>query len=115
MFTNAPFRPPYSSAAAARCVLLSPFGKEGGWGSAQGLISSCSWSSCCKPRSRCVGTSFPSTIPSLQLAKYSRHFEGPVPQQLVAAHGVMSNGRQASRCGISPIGPLHSWTSEWAL
>ncbi|XP_028269529.1 AP2-associated protein kinase 1 isoform X6 [Parambassis ranga] len=46
------------------------------------------------------------------LAKYSRHFEGPVPQQPVAAHRVVSNlGRQATVASV-PVGPLHSWTSE---
>lgn len=46
------------------------------------------------------------------LAKYSRHFEGPVPQQPVAAHRVVSNvSRQAAVASV-PVGPLHSWTSE---
>ncbi|XP_045890581.1 AP2-associated protein kinase 1-like isoform X12 [Micropterus dolomieu] len=46
------------------------------------------------------------------LAKYSRHFEGPVPQQPVASHRVVSNvTRQASVASV-PVGPLHSWTPE---
>lgn len=46
------------------------------------------------------------------LAKYSRHFEGPVPQQPVAAHRVVSNvSRQAAVASV-PVGPPHSWTSE---
>lgn len=46
------------------------------------------------------------------LAKYSRHFEGPVPQQPVAAHRVVSSvSRQAAVASV-PVGPLHSWTSE---
>lgn len=46
------------------------------------------------------------------LAKYSRHFEGPVPQQPVAAHRVVSNvSRQAAVASV-PVGPTHSWTSE---
>ncbi|XP_070689265.1 AP2-associated protein kinase 1 isoform X3 [Pempheris klunzingeri] len=46
------------------------------------------------------------------LAKYSRHFEGPVPQQPVAAHRVVTNvSRQAAVASV-PVGPLHSWTSE---
>ncbi|XP_063753222.1 AP2-associated protein kinase 1-like isoform X9 [Eleginops maclovinus] len=46
------------------------------------------------------------------LAKYSRHFEGPVPQQPVAAQRVVSNlDRQAAVASV-PVGPLHSWTSE---
>uniref|UniRef100_A0A8C7WL09 non-specific serine/threonine protein kinase n=1 Tax=Oncorhynchus mykiss TaxID=8022 RepID=A0A8C7WL09_ONCMY len=41
------------------------------------------------------------------LAKYSRHFEGPLPHQPVTAQRVVSNvSRQAA------VGPLHSWTSE---
>uniref|UniRef100_A0A8C6KZ79 non-specific serine/threonine protein kinase n=1 Tax=Nothobranchius furzeri TaxID=105023 RepID=A0A8C6KZ79_NOTFU len=39
------------------------------------------------------------------LSKYSRHFEGPVPQQQqLAAHRAVSNRH--------PAGPLHTWTSE---
>ncbi|KAM4577627.1 AP2-associated protein kinase 1 isoform 3-T3 [Odontesthes bonariensis] len=46
------------------------------------------------------------------LAKYSRHYEGPVPQQPVASHRVMSNvGMQASMASV-PVGPHHSWTSD---
>uniref|UniRef100_A0A7N6B4W9 non-specific serine/threonine protein kinase n=1 Tax=Anabas testudineus TaxID=64144 RepID=A0A7N6B4W9_ANATE len=46
------------------------------------------------------------------LAKYSRHFEGPVPQQPVAAHRVVSNvGRQTTVASV-PVGPLYSLTSE---
>uniref|UniRef100_A0A8C7F1D8 non-specific serine/threonine protein kinase n=1 Tax=Oncorhynchus kisutch TaxID=8019 RepID=A0A8C7F1D8_ONCKI len=41
------------------------------------------------------------------LAKYSRHFEGPLPHQPVTAQRVVSNvSRQAA------VDPLHSWTSE---
>lgn len=46
------------------------------------------------------------------LAKYSRHFEGPVPQQPVAAYRVVSNvSRQAAVASV-PVEPLHTWTSE---
>ncbi|XP_041855001.1 AP2-associated protein kinase 1-like isoform X5 [Melanotaenia boesemani] len=46
------------------------------------------------------------------LAKYSRHFEGPVPQQPEAAHSVASNvSRQAGGASV-PVGPLHSWSSD---
>ncbi|XP_034547711.1 AP2-associated protein kinase 1-like isoform X5 [Notolabrus celidotus] len=46
------------------------------------------------------------------LAKYSRHFEGTVPQQPVAAHRVVSNvSRQAAVASV-PVGPRHSWTSD---
>ncbi|XP_073322241.1 AP2-associated protein kinase 1-like isoform X4 [Pagrus major] len=46
------------------------------------------------------------------LAKYSRHFEGPVPQQPVAAHRVVSNVSKQAAVASVPVGPLHSWTSE---
>ncbi|XP_059192393.1 AP2-associated protein kinase 1-like isoform X4 [Centropristis striata] len=46
------------------------------------------------------------------LAKYSRHFEGPVPQQAVAAHRVVSNVSRQAVVASVPVGPLHSWTSE---
>ncbi|CAN9513389.1 unnamed protein product [Ophioblennius macclurei] len=54
------------------------------------------------------------------LAKYSRHFEGPVPpQQPVAAAAAAAHSRAASNVSRQaaaatsvPAGPLHSWTSE---
>ncbi|XP_061117655.1 AP2-associated protein kinase 1-like isoform X6 [Conger conger] len=46
------------------------------------------------------------------LAKYSRHFEAPIPQQPVAAHRVVSNVSRQAAVGSVPVGPLHSWTSE---
>lgn len=46
------------------------------------------------------------------LAKYSRHFEGPVPQQPVAAHRVVSNVSKQAAVASVPVAPLHSWTSE---
>lgn len=46
------------------------------------------------------------------LAKYSRHFEGPVLQQPAAAHQVVSNmSKQAAPASV-PTGPLQSWTLE---
>ncbi|XP_041642702.1 AP2-associated protein kinase 1-like isoform X9 [Cheilinus undulatus] len=46
------------------------------------------------------------------LAKYSRHFEGPLPQQPVAAHRVVSSVSRQGIVASVPVGPLHSWTSE---
>ncbi|XP_006784077.1 AP2-associated protein kinase 1-like isoform X2 [Neolamprologus brichardi] len=46
------------------------------------------------------------------LAKYSRHFEGPVPQQPAAAHRAASNASQQAAVASVPAGPLHSWTSD---
>uniref|UniRef100_A0A4W5M7E3 non-specific serine/threonine protein kinase n=1 Tax=Hucho hucho TaxID=62062 RepID=A0A4W5M7E3_9TELE len=46
------------------------------------------------------------------LAKYSRHFEGPLPHQPVTAQRVASNVSRQAAVGSVPVGPLHSWTSE---
>ncbi|KAM9546787.1 AP2-associated protein kinase 1 isoform 13-T13 [Salvelinus alpinus] len=46
------------------------------------------------------------------LAKYSRHFEGPLPHQPVTAQRVVSNVSRQAAVGSVPVGPLHSWTSE---
>ncbi|XP_026042828.1 AP2-associated protein kinase 1 isoform X5 [Astatotilapia calliptera] len=46
------------------------------------------------------------------LAKYSRHFEGPVPQQPAAAHRAASNASKQAAVASVPAGPLHSWTSD---
>ncbi|XP_045562882.1 AP2-associated protein kinase 1 isoform X17 [Salmo salar] len=46
------------------------------------------------------------------LAKYSRHFEGPLPHQPVTAQRVLSNVSRQAAVGSVPVGPLHSWTSE---
>lgn len=46
------------------------------------------------------------------LAKYSRHFEGSVPQQRAACHTLLSNNNRLPTVASIPIGPLPSWTSD---
>ncbi|XP_038869389.1 AP2-associated protein kinase 1-like [Salvelinus namaycush] len=46
------------------------------------------------------------------LAKYSRHFQGPLPQQPVTAQRVLSSMSRQTAVSSVPVGPLHSWTSE---
>ncbi|XP_071209261.1 AP2-associated protein kinase 1-like isoform X13 [Salvelinus alpinus] len=46
------------------------------------------------------------------LAKYSRHFQGPLPQQPVTAQRVLSSVSRQTAVSSVPVGPLHSWTSE---
>lgn len=46
------------------------------------------------------------------LAKYSRHFEGSVPQQRAAGHIAMSNNNRLPAVASIPIGPLPSWTTD---
>lgn len=46
------------------------------------------------------------------LAKYSRHFEGSVPQQRAAGHTVMSNNNRLPAVASIPVGHLPSLTSD---
>lgn len=46
------------------------------------------------------------------LAKYSRHFEGSVPQQRAAGHTDVSNNNRLPTGASVPGGPLPSWTSD---
>lgn len=46
------------------------------------------------------------------LAKYSRHFEGSVPQQRAAGHIMVSNNNRLPAVASIPVGPLPSWTSD---
>lgn len=46
------------------------------------------------------------------LAKYSRHFEGSVPQQRAAGHPVVLNNDRGPAVASVPVGPLPSWTSD---
>lgn len=46
------------------------------------------------------------------LAKYSRHFEGSIPQQRAAGPTVTSNNNRLPAVASIPAGPLSSWTSD---
>ncbi|XP_028980369.2 AP2-associated protein kinase 1 isoform X8 [Esox lucius] len=46
------------------------------------------------------------------LSKYSRHFEGSLPQQPVTAQRVVSSVSRQAAVGPVNVGPLHPWTSE---
>ncbi|KAM9743056.1 AP2-associated protein kinase 1 isoform 8-T8 [Menidia menidia] len=46
------------------------------------------------------------------LAKYSRHFEGPVPQQPVASHRAASTAGRPAPGAPAPADPHHSWTLD---
>lgn len=64
------------------------------------------------PEQAFLGQVAPRPFRPQALAKYSRHFEAPIPQQPVAAHRVVSNVSRQAAVGSVPVGPLHSWTSE---
>nr|XP_046206636.1 AP2-associated protein kinase 1-like isoform X10 [Oncorhynchus gorbuscha] len=49
------------------------------------------------------------------LAKYSRHFQGPLPQQPVTAQRVLSSVSRQTAVSSVPVGPLHSWTEVSAV
>ncbi|XP_023658143.2 AP2-associated protein kinase 1-like isoform X5 [Paramormyrops kingsleyae] len=46
------------------------------------------------------------------LAKYSRHFEAPLPQSLMGVQHPLPSGARLGAMGPSPAGPLPSWTTE---
>ncbi|XP_024908997.1 AP2-associated protein kinase 1-like isoform X8 [Cynoglossus semilaevis] len=117
VFANAPFpRPPVQQQQQQQLDVFSqaPFGKRKEAAVAQPVKLYP------QPAGVQVGSSDSSVLGQVTarpfrpqaLAKYSRHFEGPVPQQLAAAHSVVTNvSRQATVASV-PVGPLHSWTSE---
>ncbi|KAM7416143.1 hypothetical protein PAMA_018287 [Pampus argenteus] len=100
VFSNAPFpRAPFAAQQPFDVFSQAPFGKRKeatGAYSEQGVL----------------GQVTPQPFRPQALAKYSRHFEGPVPQQPVAAHRVVSNISRQTAVGSVPVGPPHSWTSE---
>ncbi|XP_056232072.1 AP2-associated protein kinase 1-like isoform X5 [Seriola aureovittata] len=115
VFANAPF--PRSTLAPQQQLDVfsqAPFGKRK---EATGALPKTSYPHAAgvhavTPDQGALGQVPPQPFRPQALAKYSRHFEGPVPQQLVAAHRVVSNvSRQAAVASV-PVGPLHSWTSE---
>ncbi|XP_062418381.1 AP2-associated protein kinase 1-like isoform X7 [Pungitius pungitius] len=113
VFANAPFpRAPHAAPQPFDVFSQAPFGKRkenlGGQHShphAAGVHS-------VSPDQGALGEVAQQPFRPQALAKYSRHFEGPVPQQPLAAHRVAANvSRQAAGASV-PVEHLHSWTSE---
>lgn len=109
VFANAPFpRAPLTAQQQLDVFSQAPFGKRKEITGAQPKTSY----PAVPPDQGVLGQVAQQPFRPQALAKYSRHFEGPVPQQPVAAHRVVSNvSRQAAVASV-PVGPLHSWTSE---
>ncbi|KAM9360040.1 AP2-associated protein kinase 1-like [Symphorus nematophorus] len=109
VFANAPFpRAPLSAQQQLDVFSQAPFGKRK---EAAGAPPKTSYPHAAGDQG-VLGQVAQQPFRPQALAKYSRHFEGPVPQQPVAAHRVVSNvSRQAAVASV-PVGPLHSWTSE---
>lgn len=112
VFANAPFpRAPLSVQQQLDVFSQAPFGKRKEATGAQ-PTTSYPHTAGVTPDQVVLGQVAQQPFRPQALAKYSRHFEGPVPQQPVAAHRVVSNvSRQAAVASV-PVGPLHSWTSE---
>lgn len=115
VFANAPFpRAPLSAQQQLDVFSQAPFGKRKEAAGAQAKTSypHAAGVQGVTPEQGALGQVAQQPFRPQALAKYSRHFEGPVPQQPVAAHRVVSNvSRQAAVASV-PVGPLHSWTSE---
>ncbi|KAF3850756.1 hypothetical protein F7725_012528 [Dissostichus mawsoni] len=102
VFANAPFPCAYVAAPQPFDVFAqAPFGKRK---EAAGSLPS--FPHAVTPDPGALGQVAQQPFRPQALAKYSRHFEGPAPQQPVAAQRIASNAASV------PAGPLHSWTSE---
>lgn len=118
VFANAPFkRAPVAAQRNFDVFLQAPFGKrmEAAGVSSQSPQPSAPYPQptiAVTPEQVLLGQVVPQPFRPQALAKYSRHFEGPLPQQPVAAHKVVSNVTRQAAVGSVPVGPLHSWTSE---
>nr|XP_019949462.1 PREDICTED: AP2-associated protein kinase 1-like isoform X6 [Paralichthys olivaceus] len=115
VFTNAPFlRGPLEAQQQLDVFSQAPFGKRKEAAGAQPMASHphIAGVHAVSPDQDALGQVAPQPFRPQALAKYSRHFEGPVPQQLVAAHRVVSNVSRQEAVASVPVGPLHSWTSE---
>lgn len=113
VFANAPFpRAPLAAPQQFDVFSQAPFGKRKDAAGAPPSYPHAAGVHAVMPDQGVLGQVAQQPFRPQALAKYSRHFEGPVPQQPVAAHRVVSNvSRQAAVASV-PVGPLHSWTSE---
>ncbi|XP_074526475.1 AP2-associated protein kinase 1 isoform X2 [Halichoeres trimaculatus] len=117
VFANAPFPRAHLNAQQQLDVFSqAPFGKRkdaaGGAPECRGYSMNTGGIHAVTPDQGSLGQVAQQPFRPQALAKYSRHFEGPLPQQPVAAHRVVSNvSRQAAVASV-PVGPRHSWTSD---
>ncbi|XP_077942940.1 AP2-associated protein kinase 1 isoform X13 [Gasterosteus aculeatus] len=111
VFANAPFpRGPLAAPQAFDVFSQAPFGKRkenlgGQHPHAAGVHA-------VTPDQGALGEVAQQPFRPQALAKYSRHFEGPVPQQPPAAHRVAANVSRRGAAASAPAEHLHSWTSE---
>ncbi|XP_030000368.1 AP2-associated protein kinase 1 isoform X7 [Sphaeramia orbicularis] len=116
VFANAPFpRAPPAAQQPLDVFAQAPFGKRKEATGVAGVPAHPKTSyphAAVAPEQGVLGNVAPQPFRPQALAKYSRHFEGTLPQQPVAAHRVISNVSRQAAVGSVPVGPLHSWTSE---
>ncbi|XP_031705090.1 AP2-associated protein kinase 1-like isoform X5 [Anarrhichthys ocellatus] len=114
VFANAPFpRAPLAAPQPFDVFSQAPFGKRKEALGAQHSYPHAAGVHAATPDQGVLGEVAQQPFRPQALAKYSRHFEGPVAEQPVAAHRVVSNvSKQAAVAASVPVGPLHSWTSE---
>ncbi|KAM6930366.1 AP2-associated protein kinase 1 [Xenentodon cancila] len=114
IFTNAPFpRAPGVAQQQLDVFLQAPFGKRKETKTAQPktLHTQASGAQALTSDQGVLGQVAQQPFRPQALAKYSRHFEGPVPDP-VAAHRVMSSVSSQAPVASVHVGPLHSWTSD---
>ncbi|XP_030592935.1 AP2-associated protein kinase 1 isoform X3 [Archocentrus centrarchus] len=115
VFANAPFpRAPHAAQQQLDVFSQAPFGKRKEAKEAQAKTSypHAAGAHAVTSDQGVLGQVAQQPFRPQALAKYSRHFEGPVPQQPAAAHRVVSNESRQATVASVPVGPLHSWTSE---
>ncbi|XP_076010201.1 AP2-associated protein kinase 1 isoform X7 [Genypterus blacodes] len=120
VFANAPFpRAPLTAQQQLDVFLQAPFGKRrestGVANAPPQPMTSYTHATVVhtvNPEQGVLGQVPPQPFRPQALAKYSRHFEGHLPQQPVAAHRVVSNVSRQAAVGSVPVGPLHLWTSD---
>ncbi|XP_045081634.1 AP2-associated protein kinase 1 isoform X2 [Coregonus clupeaformis] len=107
VFANAPFpRPPVVAQQHPDVFLQAPFVKPKTQHPHPAVVHPVA------PEPALLSQVAPQPFRPQALAKYSRHFDGPLPQQPVTAQRVVSNVSRQATVGSVPVGPLHSWTSE---
>lgn len=120
VFANAPFpRAPLTAQQQLDVFLQAPFGKRKESTGVANVppqpktsYTHAAVAHTVNPEQGVLGQVPPQPFRPQALAKYSRHFEGHLPQQPVAAHRVVSNVSRQAAVGSVSVGPLHSWTSD---
>ncbi|KAK2837470.1 hypothetical protein Q5P01_014682 [Channa striata] len=115
VFTNAPFpRAPVAAQEQLDVFSQAPFGKrkEATGAQTKTLYPNTTGVPSITPDQCVLEQVTPQPFRPQALAKYSRHFEGPVAQQPLAGHRVVSNVSRQTAAAPAPVGPLSSSTSE---